>query len=393
MPEASPMVFISYSRTDSAFVDRLEATLQSRGFRTWVDRSEMRGGVDWLNQIQDALDQCQAVLVILSPVAVQSEYVQMEYRYAKSQGKPIVPLEYQALQRVPIDLHALHRIIFHNNYDQGFESLLHTLRGLAPSFATSNQTNDQAHRQTIVSASISNSDAKNSEAEAFFAEIPEEFLALFTKGVDSDDGLSVPETPPSPSGPHDTDDSFDGNFAEIFEQFFGGSIAHTRQDSGQRGANIHYELTISFEEAVFGCQKVIVIPRWENCWVCGGSGARPGTQTQRCSNCQGTGEIRQAHQSIFGQGTNAIVCNRCQGEGNVITTPCIMCRGQRRILNRRRRVIVNIPAGVYDGFSECMTGEGEISARGGTPGNLYVSLTVKSHPIFKRQGTSFMNCG
>ncbi len=182
---------------------------------------------------------------------------------------------------------------------------------------------------------------------------------------------------------------FGASFAEIFEQFFGGATSQTRRAAGQRGADIRYELTISFEDAVFGCQKEIEVPRWENCSACRGTGAQPGTQTQRCSTCQGTGEIRRVQQSIFGQFVNVMVCDRCRGEGKVITTPCSTCRGQGRVRNNRR-VVVNIPAGVDDGINVRVTGEGEVSSRGGTPGNLYVSLTVKPHPIFKRQGNDII---
>ena len=178
---------------------------------------------------------------------------------------------------------------------------------------------------------------------------------------------------------------FGTSFADIFEQFFGGTTSQTRRASSQRGADIRYELTISFEEAVFGCQKEIEVPRWENCSACRGTGAQPGTQTQRCTTCQGTGEIRRVQQSIFGQFVNVMVCDRCRGEGKVITTPCATCRGQGRARNNRH-VMVNIPAGVDDGINVRVTGEGEVSARGGTAGNLYVSLTVKPHPLFKRQG-------
>src|SRR5579859_827789 len=182
---------------------------------------------------------------------------------------------------------------------------------------------------------------------------------------------------------------FGASFADIFEQFFGGATTQTRRASGQRGADIRYELTITFEEAVFGCQKEIEVPRWENCGACHGTGAQPGTQTQRCSACQGTGEIRRVQQSIFGQFVNVMVCDRCRGEGKVITTPCATCRGQGRVRNNRR-VAVNIPAGVDDGINVRVTGEGEVSARGGTPGNLYVILTVKPHPFFKRSGNDII---
>jgi molecular chaperone DnaJ len=177
---------------------------------------------------------------------------------------------------------------------------------------------------------------------------------------------------------------------DIFETFFASAGAGTQRRGGtQRGADLRYDLTITFEEAVFGCQKEIELPRWETCPTCRGNGAQPGTSTTRCSACQGTGEIRRVQQSIFGQFVNVSMCERCHGEGRVITTPCEKCRGQGRVRNNRR-VVVNIPAGVDDGINVRVTGEGEVSARGGTPGNLYVILTVKPHQFFKRQGNDIL---
>lgn len=185
-----------------------------------------------------------------------------------------------------------------------------------------------------------------------------------------------------------------GSFSDLFEQIFAGAAAGTATGAGrraapQRGADLRYELTISFEEAVKGCQKEIEIPRWESCPTCRGNGAEPGTQTQRCTACQGTGEIRRVQQSIFGQFVNVMVCDRCRGEGRVITTPCSRCQGQGRIRNVRR-VTVNIPAGVDDGINVRVTGEGEAPPRGGTPGNLFVALSVKPHEYFKRQGQDIL---
>jgi molecular chaperone DnaJ len=179
-----------------------------------------------------------------------------------------------------------------------------------------------------------------------------------------------------------------GSINDLFD-FFAGATGAQRRSEPQRGADIRYELTISFEEAVFGCQKEIELPRWEACSTCRGSGAQPGTSTTRCSVCQGKGEIRRVQQSIFGQFVNVTMCERCRGEGKVITTPCEKCRGQGRVRNHRR-VVVNIPAGVDDGINVRVTGEGEVSSRGGTPGNLYVILSVKQHPFFKRQGNDIL---
>ncbi len=180
-----------------------------------------------------------------------------------------------------------------------------------------------------------------------------------------------------------------GNISDIFETFFSGTSSSQRRTGSQRGADLRYDMTITFEEAVFGCQKEIELPRWETCTNCRGSGAQPGTSTSRCSACQGTGEIRRVQQSIFGQFVNVTMCERCRGEGRVITTPCEKCRGQGRVRNTRREV-VNIPAGVDDGINVRVTGAGEVSSRGGTPGNLYVILTVKPHPFFKRQGNDII---
>jgi molecular chaperone DnaJ len=176
---------------------------------------------------------------------------------------------------------------------------------------------------------------------------------------------------------------------DLFETFFAGAAGAQRRSGTQRGADLRFDLTITFEEAVFGCQKEIELPRWETCLNCRGSGAQPGTSTTRCSSCQGTGEIRRVQQSIFGQFVNVTMCERCRGEGRVITTPCEKCRGQGRVRNNRR-VVVNIPAGVDDGINVRVTGEGEVSARGGTPGNLYVILTVKPHPFFKRSSNDII---
>ncbi len=180
-----------------------------------------------------------------------------------------------------------------------------------------------------------------------------------------------------------------GSINDIFEIFSPERPARSAAPSRNEARIFAIELTISFEEAIFGCQKEIELPRWEACSTCQGSGAQPGTSTTRCSACQGKGEIRRVQQSIFGQFVNVTMCERCRGEGKVITTPCEKCRGQGRVRNNRR-VVVNIPAGVDDGINVRVTGEGEVSSRGGTPGNLYVILSVKQHPFFKRQGNDII---
>jgi molecular chaperone DnaJ len=182
-----------------------------------------------------------------------------------------------------------------------------------------------------------------------------------------------------------------GGIEDIFEDFFGfgmRSRAAARR-APQRGADLRYNLAITFEEAVFGCEKELEIPRWEPCPTCRGSGAAPGTSPVRCSQCNGSGEVRRVQQSIFGQFVNVSTCPRCEGEGEVVTSPCPECRGRKQV-QRTRIVSVQIPAGVDDGTQVRLSGEGEPGLYGGPPGNLYVALNVRPHPIFVRQGNDIL---
>jgi molecular chaperone DnaJ len=173
-----------------------------------------------------------------------------------------------------------------------------------------------------------------------------------------------------------------GDLGDIFETIFG---ATTTRRGPARGADLRYNLTLSFEEAVFGCEKELEFPRWETCHTCRGRGAKPGSEPVTCPLCRGAGEIRRVQQTVFGQFVNVMMCDRCGGEGRVIAEPCPECRGQRRVRGTRR-LRVTIPAGVEDGQQVRLTGEGEASPNGGPPGNLYVVFSVAEHPLFRRQG-------
>jgi molecular chaperone DnaJ len=142
---------------------------------------------------------------------------------------------------------------------------------------------------------------------------------------------------------------------------------------------------LRFEEAIFGAEKEVRVSRLEHCSVCGGSGAEPGTQRERCPQCEGSGEIRRAQRSVFGQFVNVMVCERCEGEGAIITDPCRNCGGVGRE-QRNRRLKVKIPGGVDDGSQMRLTGEGDAGMAGGPNGNLYVQLRVKPHAFFERDG-------
>ncbi len=175
-----------------------------------------------------------------------------------------------------------------------------------------------------------------------------------------------------------------GGFADIFESFFGGTASQRRR-SPQRGSDLRYELELTFEEAVFGCEKEIQLPRWESCADCSGSGARGGAEAARCPSCNGTGEQRRVQQSIFGQFVNVVMCSRCRGEGRVITDPCPTCRGQGRV-RKSRKVMLKVPAGVDSNSQLRLTHEGEASPNGGPPGDLYVVFNLKPHQHFEREG-------
>ena len=176
-----------------------------------------------------------------------------------------------------------------------------------------------------------------------------------------------------------------GGFADIFETFFGAGGRRSTYRGPQRGNDLRYDMTVSFEEAVFGAEKQIEIPVLQFCERCSGSGAEPGSGATTCPRCHGSGELRRVQQSVFGQFVNVVMCETCQGEGQVVGSPCKECRGQGR-QQRKKRLTVKIPAGVDRGQQIRLSGEGEIGPKGGPPGDLYVVLEVQEHAFFRRDG-------
>ena len=173
-------------------------------------------------------------------------------------------------------------------------------------------------------------------------------------------------------------------FGDLFETFFGGGA--TRGGSrtrAQRGADRRYSVTLEFREAIFGVEKEMEIERLEVCNHCRGQRAEPGSSPQTCPNCRGTGEMRTRVNTILGQMVNVSVCDRCGGEGKIIPTPCMVCRGEGRT-KMTRTVNVGVPAGVDDGATLRLSGEADAGLYGGPAGNLFVQLRVKADPTFKR---------
>ena len=179
-----------------------------------------------------------------------------------------------------------------------------------------------------------------------------------------------------------------GGFGKDFEAFFRGATTATRQ-APRRGADLLYNISITFEEAAFGCQKEIKTLRTENCSLCQGIGSKPGSQPTRCPSCNGSGQVRHIKQSIFGRFTNITTCPQCHGEGRIITEPCPQCQGTGRE-KQQRTIPVKIPAGVDDDSQIRLRGEGHAGIRGGSSGDLYITLAVEQHKFFQRDGDDIL---
>ena len=184
-----------------------------------------------------------------------------------------------------------------------------------------------------------------------------------------------------------------GGLGDIFESFFGGfgtPFGRTAQRVPQRGDSLQSHLTLSFNEAVFGCSKEVEIQRIEFCPSCHGIGSEPGTNPETCPDCHGTGQVKRVQQSIFGRFTHITTCSRCGGSGTVTSNPCSQCRGKGRI-KVKRKVMAKIPAGVDDGQRLRLDGEGSAGLHGGPPGDLYVTFSVKTHNLFHRDGSDVLH--
>lgn len=177
-----------------------------------------------------------------------------------------------------------------------------------------------------------------------------------------------------------------GGFGDIFDVFFGDQFGQQRRRSGpEQGDDIRADLDLTFEEAAFGTEKEVRISRKEKCQVCSGTGAKPGTAPETCPTCHGSGQIKVAQRTPFGQFQSVRTCTQCSGSGTVIADPCQTCHGRGQV-SKKRTIKVNVPAGVEDGMRLRVAAEGGSGLRGGPPGDLYVVLRVLPHKIFERRG-------
>ncbi len=171
-------------------------------------------------------------------------------------------------------------------------------------------------------------------------------------------------------------------FADFFGGFGGGRSA--RSPRQQRGRDLRYDLSIDFEDIVFGTEQEIDINRLEHCPICRGSGAEPGTIPRRCPECGGTGQVRQVRQSLFGSMLYTTQCPRCQGRGEIVDTPCKHCAGKGKA-KVTRHLTVTVPPGIDDGMQIRLSGQGEPGDRGMGNGDLYVHVRVRPHKFFRRR--------
>jgi molecular chaperone DnaJ len=229
---------------------------------------------------------------------------------------------------------------------------------------------------------------KSAEAEVLFKEINEAYQVL------SDDQRRAAYDRFGHAGLQGMGGTdFSGGFGDlgsIFEELFSGfggfstTGGRGRGPQPRRGADLRADITLTFEEAAFGVDRELEIPRLETCEHCSGSGAEPPTSAVTCSTCNGTGEVQRRQQSpLFGTVITATPCSTCNGAGEVIPSPCTVCHGQKRV-RQTRKLNVKIPAGVDDGTRIRLAGEGESGQLGGPAGNLYVVIAVQSHQLFVR---------
>ncbi|CFX99023.1 Chaperone DnaJ [Syntrophomonas zehnderi OL-4] len=177
-----------------------------------------------------------------------------------------------------------------------------------------------------------------------------------------------------------------GGFGDIFDLLFGNVGGGQRRRTGpQRGADREIRLDINFEDAVFGVEKDFEMQRVEKCNQCNGSGAEPGSSSKTCPQCHGAGQMRSSQSTPFGRFETVKTCTRCQGEGKIIEKPCNTCKGSGKT-RKKRTINVRIPAGIDTGSRLRMQGEGEAGSNGGPPGDLYITVVVRPHERFSRDG-------
>ena len=182
----------------------------------------------------------------------------------------------------------------------------------------------------------------------------------------------------------------DFDFGDIFSSFFGGGgggSSRSRQNMPMEGEDIATRVTVSFEEAAFGCKKEITFQRIESCPDCSGSGAEKGTSPETCKNCRGTGRVTVQQQTMLGYMQTQRACSECRGTGKIIKSPCKNCNGKGRI-KINKKLEVNIPAGIDNRQNIILRSQGSAGLNGGPNGDLIIEVRVKEDKIFERDGNN-----
>lgn len=229
------------------------------------------------------------------------------------------------------------------------------------------------------------------DAEAKFKEASEAYAVLSDpqKRQQYDQfGHAAFENGGGPGGAGGFDFSDMGDiFGDIFGDLFGGGSRRRAGNGPMRGANVRVSVRVTFEEAVFGCEKELELTLKDPCPTCGGSGAKPGTSPVTCTKCGGKGQVTYTQQSLFGMVRNVQTCPECNGKGKIIKDRCSACYGTGFVSNRKK-IQVSVPAGIDDGQSIRIRGKGEPGENGGERGDLLVEVAVSRSPIFQRQDTT-----
>lgn len=177
-----------------------------------------------------------------------------------------------------------------------------------------------------------------------------------------------------------------GDLGDIFGDIFGGFGGGSRRRNGpKRGRDIQQVVDITFEEAAFGCKKKINITKSENCPTCKGTGAKPGSSPVKCSHCGGSGQVVQQQRTMFGYSNVVSTCPHCKGKGEIISDPCKDCRGTGKV-RKNKSIEVSIPQGIDHGQTIQISGGGEPGEKGGPNGDLLITVRVRRHQVFTRDG-------
>ncbi|GEN46493.1 molecular chaperone DnaJ [Alkalibacillus haloalkaliphilus] len=179
-----------------------------------------------------------------------------------------------------------------------------------------------------------------------------------------------------------------GDFGDIFDMFFGGG-GRRDPNAPRQGQDLQYTMEIDFEEAIFGKETTIQIPKEESCETCDGSGAKPGSNVTTCSHCNGAGQMNVEQNTPFGRVVNRRVCNHCSGTGQFVEDKCSTCGGAGNV-KRRKQIDIRIPGGIEDGQQIRVSGQGGPGENGGPPGDLFVVVRVKRHEFFERDGDDIL---